>query len=188
MTQPRRLDIGNRRADQLHLIHGEAVAAHDITVTAGSLDVALNMGQAVVNAVEAAIVCSGSAIDARLLNHFQNFDGSQVTRINALVSLAQKSCTPALGLVPPLHSGGAENALFGRQCAPAFLAAIPALAPLAVAFAAFIRNAKRAARVLQKHFRRCGQFALASIANPHSRSGRYSVIPLHCRNLAVPHI
>lgn len=155
------------KADTLHLVNGEAVAAHDIAFGAGSLNVALNVGQAVVNAVKAAISGFRPTINARPLDKGQHFGGTQVTGVNALVSLPQKDSPPLVGSAIFQVARLRSRSLFRRHSRPTLFAPITAFLAATMARSALVGQSKRATCITQEHHGRGGQGLFAAVTSSH---------------------
>lgn len=164
--------FGDCRADHLHFIDGEAVAAHDVASAAGSLNVSLNVGKGVVDPVQTAIFRDSSAIDARLLDKLQNLGSGHVARIGSLICFAKEYraafVRPAVFQVPSLL----RLPLIWRHAAPTLFAAIPTKFAGSVTLLAFICQPQRAASVSQEYIRRGWQKLLAAVAIPEAIFGR----------------
>jgi hypothetical protein len=171
--------LRNNDAYQLHFINGEPVAAHDIAIGAGSLNVAFDVRQGVIYSVKAAIVRGCSAVATWLFDHLQNLSARQVAGINSLICLSEK-CSPApLRLIPSLHASGAQNALVRRQVAPPLFSAVASFFSRSVTHLALVSQSQWSACVFQENISRSWQFLFTSVANAMHRLCGYTSYPAH---------
>lgn len=147
------------RSDAAHFGNAEAVAAHNVAVGAGDLDVALNVRLCIVDPVEPSINLDGPAIDARVVNHSGDLSRAKVARINPLVSLAEKD-GPASRCAAVFQIAGLRRETLRRgHVGPSLRAAITPLATGAVAELALVASPLFSGAVGNELIERHFQFA-----------------------------
>ena len=178
-------NLADCSAYNVHLGSGEPVPTRKVAWGAGSADVAFNVGQSVVNAVEATVLGGRSTIRARLLNHFKNFGARQIALVYSLIGLAQKHSAPFARSAVFQIAGLGHGTLFRRHVAPPFGATVSAFLSSAVAFLAFVSQPKRSARVLQEYIRDSGHLALTAVANAMPRQLCHSSNSSHAEGVSM---
>jgi hypothetical protein len=178
-------NLADCSAYNVHLGSGEPVPTRKVAWGAGSADVAFDVGQSVVNAVEAAVLGGRSTIRARLFNHFKNFGARQIALVYSLIGLTQKHSAPFARSAVFQIAGLGHSTLFRRHVDPSFGATVPAFLSRPMTFLALVSEAKRAASVLQKYVGTRWQLLVAAVADAMPRQFCHSSNSSHTEGVIM---
>ena len=158
----------NDRSDQEHFLLSKSVPASKIAWGAARTNIASDVRLCVVDSIQSPRGIGRPAIGAWLTNNRQDFGGRHIALVNSPVRLPKIDGSAFLSSLVGVLTRGFPNFLFGRWISPSLVTLLAHRASSVVTRLAFIRESKRARRILNEMFNGGGFRLFASLTYPLS--------------------
>lgn len=158
--------------DDVHFLGAKPVAAREVTWGACRTHVTPDMGQSVIDPVEASWTLGSSTVYTGLDDKRLNFFSGEIASINSLVGFAQKYRAAFISLVVALLTLLHFSLLLWSKVRPTLFSPVSTLLAIFVALFALVRKAERAASLSMEVVRGC----IKSLMATKTSAGHHSLI------------
>ena len=166
----------HRCANDLHFLHGEAVATSNVTMKTCRHNVIPRMAAIIIDSIQAARCRYRTTIMARHDNQSDNIIRRQIAFVNALISLPKRNGASLVSSTIAILSRATFDFLFWRKSRPSFFSAITSDLSGSMTRTALIADTERPTPISNKIFCRSRHRNITSIASS-TLIGRLAILP-----------